>query len=715
MLSFFTRERIEKHSINLTSFKKQLSGFEEIYDSMADLLLPRDILVSSTKNTRVKVDKDIQTIPNIIEYTHPCTQNQSDILIKQLEKIVNFFSDEKLSIISLISLIVVIELMEHKKVCSGNTQNEENFDSFFDFKITSDEHILLDKLSYTKKLIFDRLRSYYNYDPSILEDKLININKDDLDKIAVNLVSASLKFTSLIKNGSDKKRNQFNSKNQPAQAQDKAEYRPEFKAKAETETEDHIHFDLFSPIQTELKHLYEELESFKEHFNNTIIGGSSSWDSINYLYKQKQEASIRAIIKYEYEMNEKIKNFENKLKISNEELQKSHEYLKKNTEKLNQQYQENLEKMRKQDEIKMSNLINCYETYKKSNFTFDIIIPLHSIFQLRSGLRIYNSLDSTKNSSEHGGWSDLMHIEIDNSHNIPKSISGTHLAVYGHVGVGKTWFINCLLRKEFNRFDFINEVDNSSIKVKYMPLNDKMNVILEAPSFKNSLLLKKKNLDCESFDKYISERDLTENFIIEFVKEIADIHVIIVNRTDINLQILINNLSMNDQLIIVIHNFKDVTTKEEYEKLIKSDIEEPFEVIKYNIEVTLNMKAQVYEQIVNHKKVLHLTLTHANGLLNNANHGTISFIEKLIDQKIIDQHIERKDIVDKMLDFINRRLGEYVIIKDNDDFSMKFEAEYDKELELLQVEPHDYEWDINHSYKELFYSPDNSLDKIRLI
>ena len=473
MLSFFNRERIEKHSINLTSFKKQLSGFEEIYDSMANLLLPRDILVSSAKNTRIKVDKDIQTLPNIIEYTHPCTQNQSEILMKHLEKIVNFFSDEKLSIISLISMIVVIELMEHKKVCSGNAQNEQNFDSFFDFKITSDEHVLLDKLSYTKTLIFDRLRSYYNYDPNILEDKLNNINKDDLDKITVNLVSASLKFTSLIKNGSDKKRNQFNSKNQPAQAQaqDRAEYRAECKAKAENQTEENIQFDLFSPIQTELKRLYEEFESIKGHFNNTTIDASSSWDSINRLYKQKQEASIRAIIKYEHEMNEKIKYFENKLKISNEELQKSHEYLKKNTEKFNQQYKENLEKMRKQDEIKISDLINCYETYKKSNFTFDIIIPLHSIFQLRSGLRIYNSLDSTKNSSDYGGWSDLMHIEIDNSHNIPKSISGTHLIVYGNVGVGKTWFINCLLRKEFNRFDFTNDFDNSSIKVKYMALN----------------------------------------------------------------------------------------------------------------------------------------------------------------------------------------------------------------------------------------------------
>lgn len=203
----------------------------------------------------------------------------------------------------------------------------------------------------------------------------------------------------------------------------------------------------------------------------------------------------------------------------------------------------------------------------------------------------------------------------------------------------------------------------------------------------------------------IKSKAISEQFMRKFAQEIACINILILNHpTEVD-QILLASLAKSKEQLIVIHNFAEVTTKEELDKRISYDIEGVFCAKKVTDNSSeIKNRFDVYEQYNEGTNVVHLPLVRGGSLVSHVNETTFACVKNLIANNSVSRKLEKNGPIDDFIQYVDQKFGNFVTTTSMDKESMcKFSVKFDQINEMLYGEPNNTEWEINEN-KEILGS-----------
>jgi len=262
--------------------------------------------------------------------------------------------------------------------------------------------------------------------------------------------------------------------------------------------------------------------------------------------------------------------------------------------------------------------------------------------------------------------------------------------------------LNALTQKIYDSYQFDKE--EIGLKIRLIPQgNSKAKAFLETQSLREGIHVS--NSSPKSFEKLLLESELAEIFMLEFIHELGTFSIVMIDSTDKDSQMLIHNLTQGQSNVLVIHNFKDVTTQEALDERINVEILQAFDVTKHGDDDLLDIKVNFYCQEINGKTVRHLVLVRGNSLMQQVNLDSLAYLETILEQNENWKKMGEDGIIQQFVDFINQKLEQYVTIPGNtDEEALTFTAQFDRTLGILRVEPSNEDWELNYSAKERLFS-----------
>lgn len=281
-----------------------------------------------------------------------------------------------------------------------------------------------------------------------------------------------------------------------------------------------------------------------------------------YMTKPKQEPGLssKPCMSEAEIMKKEIIDLTNKnymLVKENKDLQEKVESISKKYSKLKKQNNELLEKVKKYEAL--GNLVNIPVNPLETNEN-DPSNPT-SIMQYDCILDIENFYDLSST-----GWNVVINDEL-----IKTDILGSTLSIVGMYDKGKTFILNKLTNSEFGSS---KKVTTKGLSFKRVDIDQTKFIIIDTAGFNSPINIKKMQ---EREKKY------TEAFIQELAFGLSDYFIIVVNDFTAKDQKFLRSLMKKNesnkerQSIIVIHNFKDVESKDLHDYAWESQVVSVFQ------------------------------------------------------------------------------------------------------------------------------------------
>lgn len=269
----------------------------------------------------------------------------------------------------------------------------------------------------------------------------------------------------------------------------------------------------------------------------------------------------------------------------------------------------------KTQEERISELSGLLSSLNEENrYEYDFIIRIDNFFDI---------------CEKTNGWEVLTYDESIVNHK-----QTTLCSILGQYDRGKTFLLDKLTN---NRFGSGKKVDTAGISFKDTQIKDKFVVFADTPGFNSPL---------NSSNHDSLEKKLTETFVQEFSYRLSQYFLIVVNDYTSKDQKLVHRLEkriknerkIKDPCIIVLHNFKQVASKEQFDKAwhnqVASLLEEHHSSAAQSVNVELQVKGQAKShsvQIFRAKRAIHCSIVDDRSEFGSAtNLFTFEYIKSLL-------------------------------------------------------------------------------------
>jgi hypothetical protein len=322
----------------------------------------------------------------------------------------------------------------------------------------------------------------------------------------------------------------------------------------------------------------------------------------------------------------------------------------------------------KETEVKAQSPMSIIDSFNPKRLEAEIEIPFDSLLKLKNGIKITANLND-----------------------IARFKDASYTVVLGQTGTGKTWLSDSISQLKVLNGNYTTQ---SGFYFKYVPLGGKKNksvsIVVDTPGLQQSI-----EIDGQEnvvFADKINEQTVFDKFIYDFGLRLAQLIILVVDRITSFEQNIIQQLANSPKQVFVVHNYQNVTTKEELQILQDHYIVKNCNAKAAEFTYNTTEKATYYKQSINGKEIHHFVLAKIGSIAGESvNEAGIKYIGNAVKTASGLRALDKNGPLSEFIEFCSSSINNYLTIEDSQD---KIKCTYDDTNKMISAQPNNINWKI---------------------